>query len=344
MNFYHGTTLRNAIKIAEIGFLPRKGIVWFTTSTHRAQRRAKQKARKTASSPFVFVCEIDVQELYNRLGKNLVMRSKGFLAIRGRVPPTVILNSPELITKWINQKRQGEPYETISPHHPGIDRLSRWVENRMNSGTGNTIRPKELSQKLQQWLPDFFRGVEIAPEDLGFDYSPELVDFEAKSLLEPVDSREENALDALTDAKPQRRIRGLKLLAQLEHEDLYEWCTLLLSDESLEVRIAALQTIVHCDDGDPEVILSFTESQNKRIRASAIAALAKHSIEDAPRWFERGLKDREACVRLETAALLPTLDATKHREIFELALYDPNPAVKNLAEKLTTGKGYADAR
>ena len=161
MNFYHGTTLRNAIKIAEIGFLPRKGIVWFTTSTHRAQRRAKQKARKTASSPFVFVCEIDVQELYNRLGKNLVMRSKGFLAIRGRVPPTVILNSPELITKWINQKRQGEPYETISPHHPGIDRLSRWVENRMNSGTGNTIRPKELSQKLQQWLPDFFRGVEI---------------------------------------------------------------------------------------------------------------------------------------------------------------------------------------
>ena len=344
MNFYHGTTLRNAIKIAEMGFLPRKGIVWFTTSTHRAQRRAKQKARKTASSPFVFVCEIDVQELYNRLGKNLVMRSKGFLAIRGRVPPTVILNSPELITKWINQKRQGEPYETISPHHPGIDRLSRWVENRMNSGTGNTIRPKELSQKLQQWLPDFFRGVEIAPEDLGFDYSPELVDFEAKSLLEPVDSREENALDALADAKPQRRIRGLKLLAQLEHEDLYDWCTLLFSDESVEVCIAALQTIIHCDDGDPEVILPFTESPNKRIRASAIAALAKHSVEDAPHWFERGLKDREACVRLETAALLPTLDAIKHRQIFELALYDPNPAIKHLAEKLTTRKGYADAR
>ena len=165
-----------------------------------------------------------------------------------------------------------------------------------------------------------------------------------KPLLEPVDSREENALDALADAKPQRRIHGLKLLTQLEHEDLYEWCTLLLSDESVEVRIAALQTIVYCDDGDPEVILPFAESQNKRIRASAIAALAKHSAEDAPRWFERGLKDREACVRLETAALLPTLDAAEHREIFEIALYDPNPAVKGLAEKLTTGKGYADAR
>ena len=343
MKFYHGTTLQNAIRIAEMGFLPRKGVVWFTTSKHRAQRRAKQKARKIASPPFVFTCEINVHKLYSRLGKHLVMHSKGFLAIRRRVPPTVILNSSELIARWVSQILQGESYESISPHHPGINRLSRWVENRMNAGPDSAIRPKELSQKLQQWLPNFFRGVKISPEDLRFDYSPELVDF-AESSLEPVDSREENALDALAAAKPQRRIRGLELLAQLEHEDLYEWCTLLLLDESVEVRIAALQTIVHCDDGDPEAILPFTESQNKRIRAAAIAALAKHSAEDAPRWFEQGLKDREACVRLETAALLPTLDAIEHRAIFELALYDPNPAIKHLAEKLTVGKGYADAR
>ena len=214
----------------------------------------------------------------------------------------------------------------------------------MNAGTDSAIRPKELSQKLQQWLPNFFQRVKITPRDLRFDYSPELVEFETEPSLEPVDSREEHALDALVDAKPQRRIRGLKLLAQLESEDLYDWCTLLLSDESAEVRIAALQTIVHCDDGDPEVILPFTESQDKRVRAAAIAALAKHSVDDAPRWFERGLKDREACVRLETAALLLTLDAIEHQEIFELALYDPNPAIRHLAEKLTIGKGYADAR
>ena len=344
MTFYHGTTLRSAIRIVEVGFLPRRGTVWFTTSKHRAQRRAKQKARKTASPPFVFTCEINVHELYSRLGKHLVMRSKGFLAIRRRVPPTVILNSSELIARWVSQILQGESYENISPHHPGINRLSRWVENRMKAGTDSAIRPKELSQRLQQWLPNFFRGVKISPEDLRFDYSPEPVEFETEPLIDPGDSREENALDALADAKPKRRIRGLELLAQLEHEDLYEWCTLLLSDESVEVRIAALQTIVHCEDGDPEVILPFAESQNKRIRAAAIAALAKHSTEDAPRWFERGLKDREACVRLETASLLPTLDAIEHQEIFELALYDPNPAIKHLAEKLTTGKGYADAR
>ncbi len=344
MKFYHGTTLRSAIRIADMGFLPRKGAVWFTTSKNRAQRRAKQKARKTASPPFVFVCEINVRELSNRLGKHLVMRSRGFLAVRRRVPPTVILNSSELIARWVSQILHGESYESISPDHPGINRLSRWVETRMNAGTARAIRPKELSQKLQQWLPNFFRGVKIVPRELRFDYSPELVEFETEPSLETTDTREENALNALADPKPQRRIRGLELLVQLEHEDLYEWCTLLLSDESVEVRIAALQTLVHCDEGDSQVILPLAESQNKRVRGAAIAALAKHSTEDASHWFERGLKDREPCVRLETAALLSTLDATEHRGIFELALYDPNPEIKRLAEKLTTGKGYADAR
>ena len=98
--------------------------------------RAKQKARKTASPPFVFNCEINVQELSNRLGKNLVMRSKGFLAIRRRVPPTVILNSSELIVRWVSQILQGESYQNISPHHPGINRLARWVEKPHESWHG----------------------------------------------------------------------------------------------------------------------------------------------------------------------------------------------------------------
>ena len=352
MKYYHGTTLRSAIRIAEMGFLPRKGAVWFTTSKQYAQGRAKQKARRTGSSPFVLNCEIDIQELYNRLGKKLIMRGGGVIAIRGRVPPTVIrshftvelLNSPEQIAKWVNQRLRRKSYDGISPRHPGIDRLSRWMENRTTSGTGSTIRLDELSQKLQQWLPDFFEGIEITPEDLRFDCFPEPTEIETASSSEPVDSQEENALDDLAAAKPKRRIRGLKRLAWLENEDLYDWCTLLLSDESLEVRIAALQTIARCEDGDPEVILPFAESQDKRVRAAAIAALAKHSVEDAPRWFERGLKDREACVRLETAAVLPSLDVTEHRRIFELALYDPNPEVKRLAQKVTTKKGYADAR
>ena len=347
MNYYHGTTLRNAIRIAEVGFLPRKGAVWFTTSKQYAQGRAKQKARRTGSSPFVLACNIEIQELYKRLGKKLVMRGGGVIAIRGRVPPTVIrshftvelLNSPEQIARWVNQRLGRKSYEGISPRHPGIDRLSRWMENRTSSGTGSTIRPDELSQKLQQWLPDFFQGVEITPEDLRFDCFPAPTEPETDSSEESVNSREENALDDLAAAKPKRRVRGLKILARLGSEDLYDWCTMFLSDESPDVRIAALQTIARCDDGDPAAILPFAESQDKRVRAAAIAALAKHSVEDAPRWFERGLKDREACVRLETAAVLPTLDVSQHRRIFELALYDPNPEVKRLAQKVTTRKG-----
>ena len=129
--------------------------------------------------------------------------------------------------------------------------------------------------------PTFFKGVEITPEDLRFDCFPEPAEIETTPPSEPVNSREENALDDLAAAKPKRRIRGLKRLARLGNEDLYDWCTLLLSDESLDVRIAALRTIAHCDDGDPETILPFAESQDKRIRAAAIAALAKHSTDDA---------------------------------------------------------------
>jgi HEAT repeat protein len=119
---------------------------------------------------------------------------------------------------------------------------------------------------------------------------------------------------------------------------------MLFDDESKEVVIAALRTMLRCDAGSPEAILPLAASEDKCIRAAAIAALTKHSCQDAPRWFERGLKDREACVRLETAALLPQLEPNEHRDLFELALYDPNPEVARIAQKLTARKGYDKVR
>ena len=64
------------------------------------------------------------------------------------------------------------------------------------------------------------------------------------------------------------------------------------------------------------------------------------------RWFDRGLKDPSPHVRREVARVLPHLDVMDdaHRRIFELALYDSNPDVVRLAEKLTEGKGYAKLR
>ena len=47
MNFYHGTTLRNAVKIAEIGFLPRKGAVW-SPRVAICQGRASKRVERAA--------------------------------------------------------------------------------------------------------------------------------------------------------------------------------------------------------------------------------------------------------------------------------------------------------
>ena len=84
--------------------------------------------------------------------------------------------------------------------------------------------------------------------------------------------------------------------------------------------------------GTPQV-LPYAESKNKRIRAGALAALAKHASDDHERWFERGLKDPAACVRMEVAKLLPTLDRIAHPALFDIARHDPNPAVKRSAKK-----------
>jgi HEAT repeat protein len=99
---------------------------------------------------------------------------------------------------------------------------------------------------------------------------------------------------------------------------------MLFDDESKEVVIAALRTMLRCDAGSPEAILPLAASEDKCIRAAAIAALTKHSCQDAP--------------------LLPQLEPNEHRDLFELALYDPNPEVARIAQKLTARKGYDKVR
>jgi HEAT repeat protein len=98
--------------------------------------------------------------------------------------------------------------------------------------------------------------------------------------------------------------------------------------------------MLHCEPDEPSIIEPYTASEDRRVRAAAIAALAKHGGADAVGWYERGLKDPEACVRLETARVLRYLDAKVHRRIFDLARYDPNPEIAKLARKLTAHKAY----
>ena len=158
------------------------------------------------------------------------------------------------------------------------------------------------------------------------------------------DPREDEALECLDSDKATHRARGLELLAKLGDPDLFDWCVLLLDDEAPTVRIAALRAMLKCEDGSPEGIEPLAASPRKRVRAAAIAALAKHGGDEAPKWFARGLKDPSPCVRVATARVLPHLDPAEHKEVFELALYDPNPDVARAAHKLAAHKGYAKVK
>ena len=153
---------------------------------------------------------------------------------------------------------------------------------------------------------------------------------------------EDEAVACLMSEAPKRRVRGLSLIAETDDPDLFEWCAMFLRDPSTAVRVAALDTMRGCDAGDPEVIVPHTESENKRVRAAAFAAITRHARRDTPHWFEYGLKDPEPCVRIETARQLVRLDTAEHRDLFEIALYDTNPAVSRIAHKLTQGKGFSE--
>ncbi|MGB2821757.1 MAG: HEAT repeat domain-containing protein, partial [Phycisphaerae bacterium] len=155
-----------------------------------------------------------------------------------------------------------------------------------------------------------------------------------------VDPREAEAVELLDTGGVRQRIRGLELLAGIEDPDLFEWCAMYLKDGSVAVRLAALHTMLRCEQIDPKAVAPLARSADKRVRGAALAVLARHGGEDAERWFQRGLKDPEPCVRLETAAVLSQLDPAEHRAIFQLALYDPNPKIAEMAGKLIAGKGF----
>ncbi len=351
MIVYHGTTDRRARQICEAGFLPKKPSrrVWFAKSQNYALGRAKTKARRSHCRPVVLTCDIDLGQLRARLGPRRVFAPGAVIAIDGPVPVTVLRShpatdqpsSPKELAAWVNARLGLKPHKGVGQHHPGIQRLSRWVVNRLSSRPRGGISPGELLEMACRWLPEHFEGVQIDPDTLQVHRTIKTIEVETTADLPEPDPREAEALDCLVDPKPKRRIRGLSLMGQLDVPDLFDWCMMFLEDESSDVRVAALKTMRRCQDGDPEVILPFARSADKRTRAAAIAALVKHSGKDGPGWFERGLKDPSGCVRTQTAALLSDLDPGQHRALFELALYDPNPEIERLARKLTAGKGFS---
>ena len=349
MEFYHGTTLNSARGIVENGFRPRGGAVWFTNSREYAKNRAEQKARRKNGRPIVIKTELDVEKLRTLLGPGKIHVRGGIIAANEHLPVQLLqsnlfewLACPVALSQWINRQLGLYSDNGVSQNHWGVVRLAHWMNNRMQSGTGNRIDRKEFFAKGEQWLPTFFSRIPFSPEASPIQHLQNdtiEVDVlypdrqEKPDPLVKVNAHDTKAIADISDQNPKRRIRGLQFLEKIGTEDLFDWCVLHLEDESVDVVCNALRTMQRCDDGYTTPILGYAESKNKRIRASALAALAKHDSHDAERWFERGLKDSETCVRMEVARLLPILDRIEYRTLFDIARHDPNPAVKRSAKK-----------
>ena len=140
--------------------------------------------------------------------------------------------------------------------------------------------------------------------------------------------------------RPERRVKGLRMLTETDEPELFEWCMMFFDDEAVNVRVAVLETARQSEDPETEMIEALVVDEDKRIRAAAIAFMTKHGL-DREEWFRMGLTDPETHVRVVTARYVGELDPAVHRDLFELALYDPNPKVAEVARKMTSGKGYS---
>ena len=345
---YHGTTWTRARRIFDQGFLPKPPSrrVWFAESRSYAMSRAKTQARRANDVPVVLACDLNLEELRRHRDVKRAVQKKGIIAVDGPVPAGMLrcdafadmVTVPKEVAAWINGLLHLKPWESVQPEHPGVIRLSRWINSRAASTPEPAILGSELLEKATRWLPEYFAGADLGEKRLRRHRRVGLIEYEVDARAPEPDPREAEALDCLDDDQADQRVRGLSLLAEIRDPDLFDWCAMFLDDEAVTVRIAALRTMLRSRDGASEIIEPLATSEDRRVRAAAIAALAKHAGSDSPRWIERGLRDFEACVRVEAARFLGTLDPRRHRSVFDLARHDPNPDVADRAHRLLLGK------
>jgi|GEM_PF-2268817 len=245
----------------------------------------------------------------------------------------VELNTPSQLAAGLNKMLGLRLSEGVNPGHPGLMRLWRWHHHRITFQPERGTDPNEFLKKARQWLPEFFRDANIDREKLALSRPQPKVTTELPAQEHSKIKPHEEALGCLESSNTKRRVRGLKRLTEMKVPDLFDWCLLFMEDESRDVRVAALQGMIHCDEIDCSVLKPFVDSDDDRIRAAATAALARHDGQRTTRWVEQGLKDPSATVRLETAALMGRLDRKANRTLFEIALHDPNPCVVRFAQK-----------
>ncbi len=353
MIVYHGTTIQRARRICREGLrpMPPSRRVWFAEDRKYAFQRARTWARRTSDRAIVLTADVDVGALRHELGGHRVMHRNQIIAIDGAVPastlrwhPEVDLSAtPEEVAEWVNEILGPRRLRRVTKAHPGVQRLSRWIDHQVGTRHRSELRWSEIRAMAEKWLPEHFLGVAIDLRRVRDNQLVGTVHVEVDRRRPKSDPRIPEALDLLADERAKRRARGIRLLAETQAPDLFDWCTLLLGDDAVTVQLAALEAMRACEDTQADVLEPLVGSDNKRIRAAALAALAVRGGEAALHWFQRGLKDPAPCVRLAVARQLHHLEASKHEALFELALTDPNPDVVRFARKLAADQPYARA-
>lgn len=326
--------------------------VWFTQSIGYAKGRAKAKARRARDRATVLACEIDLPKLRNELGPKRIFVHGGNIAIDAEVAADVLRSHPSVpgepaspaeLAAWVNEQIGRKSYKGVRPRDPGVVRLAKWVVNRVTERKGKYPRARELFEMARRYLPDWFIGCVFDPERARVQRVIRLGTISVRRIgdRERMGAREEEALACLEAARPRRRVRGLELLRDLEDPDLFEWCMMFLDDPSPQVKAGAARMMLDCKRIDREALAPLADSSDRIVRAGALAALARHEGPEDPEWFEMGLRDPEAHVRVATARQLAVLKPLENRSLIELALYDPNPKVAAEAEKAAKGTGIS---
>lgn len=353
MIVYHGTTRDRARRIAREGLRPKPPSrrVWFAHSSAYAAQRARSQARRAKDRPVVLTCDIDVEQLRRRFGRGKVIANGSVISIRGNVPPesvrtrTGVANVPETprqLAQWINSLLDVKAHRGAQPHHEGIQRLARWVDERLTAHPRANLGEREILERARAWLPTLFAGFEVDLQHLRTWRRTEVVPWEGgeEDATDADDPRALEALECLESSKAKRRQRGLWLLADSGDPDLFEWCRMMLEDAEAEVRVTALNVMRRCEEVESEDVREIAHNNDKRLRAAAIEVLALRGGMEAASWCWNGLTDPEVHVRLSAAKCLEHFDPKAYRDMFESALHDPHPHIALVARRLTAGQGF----
>lgn len=169
---YHGTTRRRAEKILREGFYGKRGMSWFARQRGLANQYAQTRARQRNDDPVILECEVSLEEVRGQEDLRVASARGSVVVIQGRVDGEVVANrrmlgffwSLDEVAAWANGYLDLRGADRISPSHPGVKRLSKWIAGRFGGGRKRPIPEDELVRCAIRWLPGYFSPSRQQPD------------------------------------------------------------------------------------------------------------------------------------------------------------------------------------